>query len=143
MIYPKHIVYSLEALAYLASPPENKYIKAQDVASKLHIPRHFLGKVLTDLVKKRLVMSIKGPSGGFALAANSANISIYRILTKLGGLEKLEDSCVMGLSECTEESPCALHDLWTDFREKTISKTQKLTLEEFSQTFMNKLQSVK
>jgi Rrf2 family protein len=98
---------------------------------------------MTELVKKQFVVSSKGPSGGFKLAVTPESISLYRILAVLGGLSNLEDSCVMGLSQCTKEMPCALHDLWTDFREKTISKTQKLTLQEFSQTFTNKLQCVR
>lgn len=139
MIYPRHIVYSLEALAYMATQPANKYLKVHEIAAVLNIPRHFLGKVLTDLVKKRLVTSIKGPAGGFILAARPSSISIYRILAELGALTKLEDSCVMGFRDCTENTPCAFHNLWSEFKIGAISQTQKLTLEEFAATLFKKL----
>ncbi len=142
MIYHKQIVYSLEALGYLASRPNNKHVNVKELAEELHIPRHFLGKVLTELVKRELVTSTKGPSGGFRLAVNAESTSLYRILAVLGGLTKLESTCIMGTGACKANDPCALHELWLEFREKAVSKTQKLTLEEFSQTFTNKLPSV-
>ena len=143
MIYHRQIVYSLEALGYLASRTDNKQVNVKELAEELHIPRHFLGKVLTELVKRELVTSTKGPSGGFRLAVSAESISLYRILAVLGGLTKLESTCIMGMGDCTAHDPCVLHELWLEFREKAVSKTQKLTLEEFSQTFTNKLPSVK
>ncbi len=138
MIYPRQVVYSLEALGYLASLESNRTIKVKDLALNLNIPRHYLGKVLTELEKKRLVTSTKGPSGGFTLAVNPASITLYRILAALNGLEKLEDACVMGLGRCHSDRPCALHDIWAQFKNSTIVRTQKLTLEEFSSRLFKK-----
>ena len=132
MIYPRQVVYSLEALSYLASLETRQTVKVKDLAKNLDIPRHYLGKVLTELEKKRLVTSSKGPSGGFTLAVNPSSVTLYRILAALNGLEKLEDSCVMGLGRCNSDRPCVLHDLWTQFKDDTVLRTQKLTLEEFS-----------
>src|SRR5574341_1295456 len=139
MIYHRQVVYSLEALGYLASQPNDKYINVKELAEQLNIPRHFLGKVLTELVKRQMVVSIKGPSGGFKLAVGPDAITIYQILSKLGGLTKLEEACIMGLNHCTKNGHCALHPLWIDFKDKAISKTQKLTLKDFSQTFSMRL----
>ena len=138
MIYPRHVVYSLEALSYLASLETRRTVKAKDLAKNLNIPRHYLGKVLTELEKKRLVTSSKGPSGGFTLAVSPSSITLYRILAALNGFEKLEDSCAMGLHRCNSDRPCVLHDLWTQFKDETILRTQKLTLKEFSSGLFKK-----
>lgn len=138
MIYHRQIIYSLEALGYLAAQPNNEHVNVKELAEQLDIPRHFLGKVLTDLVKKELVSSTKGPSGGFKLAVTPESISLYRILAVLGGLTKLESSCIMEMGNCAGHDPCTWHELWLEFREKAVSKTQKLTLEEFSKTFCMK-----
>lgn len=138
MIYPRQVVYSLEALSYLASLETRPTVKVRNMAKNLDIPRHYLGKVLTELEKKRLVTSSKGPSGGFKLAVDPASVTLYRILATLNGLERLEDSCVMGLGHCNSDRPCVLHDLWTQFRDDTILRTQKLTLEEFSALLFKK-----
>ncbi|HEX2897491.1 MAG TPA: Rrf2 family transcriptional regulator [candidate division Zixibacteria bacterium] len=139
VIYQRHITYSLKALAYLAAKPVNTVINVKDMAEELDIPRHFLGKVLTDLVKKQLVVSAKGPTGGFKLAESSKNLSIYELLATLGGLSKLESSCIMGLDECVEEKPCALHESWIEFKKSAVLKTQRLTLGEFSQNLSDRI----
>lgn len=138
MIYPRQVVYSLEALSYLASLEIRRTVKVKDLAKNLDIPRHYLAKVLTELEKKRLVTSTKGPCGGFTLAVNPANITLYRILAALNGLEELEDSCVMCLDSCNSDRPCVLHNVWTQFKDDTILRIQKLTLEEFSSCLFKK-----
>ncbi len=138
MIYPRQVVYSLEALSYLASLETKRTVKVKDLAKNLDIPRHYLGKVLTELEKKRLVTSSKGPSGGFTLAVNPNSVTLYKILAALNGLEKLEDSCVMGLGRCHTDNPCVLHDLWSQFKDDTIRRTQDMTLGEFSEQLYHK-----
>lgn len=138
MIYPRQVVYSLEALSYLASLETKRTVKVKDLAKNLDIPRHYLGKVLTELEKKRLVTSSKGPSGGFTLAVTPNSVTLYKILAALNGLEKLEDSCVMGIGRCHTDNPCVLHDLWSQFKDDTIRRTQDMTLGEFSDRLYHK-----
>lgn len=134
MIYPQSVVYALESLAYISSLPQDSSIKAKELAKTLGIPEHFLGKILTVLAKKKLITSSKGPTGGFQLPVNVRNYSVYRILVMLDGLTALEENCVMGLKECTSESPCALHDLWLKFKNDAVARTQQLTLIDLSKT---------
>jgi len=141
MIYPRHIVYSLEALAYLACQEKGTYSKVHSMAVKLNIPRHYLGKILTELVKKGLVSSIKGPAGGFVLNGNVSNFALFDVLQSLGGIEKLQERCVMGFGDCSSETPCVFHDLWSEFKEGAISEIQKLTLEDFSQILRKRIMS--
>lgn len=139
MIYPRQLVYSLKALGFMATQPAGKSMKVKELASQLDIPKHYLGKILTELVKKRFVNSTKGPSGGFVLAVNPNNVSVYRVMAELGALGKLEDSCVMGLAECSPEVPCALHEIWIEFKDSAVSRSQKLSLKEYSETLVKKL----
>jgi Rrf2 family iron-sulfur cluster assembly transcriptional regulator len=132
MIYPQSVVYALEALAYLVSLPPDASAKAKEVSSALNIPEPFLGKVLTTLVKKKFISSSKGPSGGFRMNVDPAKVTLYRVLAALEGLSRLEDDCVMGLKECTAETPCALHDQWQTFKETAVHKAQHLPLSELS-----------
>ncbi|MBN4076575.1 Rrf2 family transcriptional regulator, partial [Gemmatimonas aurantiaca] len=114
-------------------------VKTRQIAETLEIPEHFLGKVMSQLVKKKLVSSAKGPSGGFALAVDPNKITLYRILATLDGLSVLEEDCVMGLNECSESTPCALHNYWVNFRAEAVQRAQKLTLTELADTIVRKL----
>ena len=139
MIYHRQTIYSLQALGFLAIQPTYKFVNVRELAHELKIPRHFLGKVLTDLVKKGLLLSIKGPSGGFRLAVDANSMSINEIMTIFGEQDRFENSCIMGQSRCNDNSPCPLHFLWQEFIERAISKTQVLTLAEYSQNMRNEL----
>ncbi len=139
MIYSQATTYSLEALAFLASAPKDATIKVRDLAKTLSIPEYFLGKLLSQLVKKRFVKSSKGPTGGFSLAVDPSKITLYRILAAIDSLTVLEEQCVMGLKKCTDETPCALHDSWVRFKKDAIKKSQELTLTELSKIIIAKL----
>lgn len=139
MIYSQSTLYAVEALGYMASLPEGQLVKVKELASVLEMPEHFLGKVLSQLVKKKFISSVKGPTGGFSLVVDPGNVTLYRILAALDSLQGLEDNCVMGLKKCSPEEPCALHDIWVNFREEAVGRAQKLTLSEFSKIVMAKL----
>jgi len=139
LIYSQSTVYAVEALGYIASLPQGEAVKAKDIATLLDIPEHFLGKVLSQLVKKKFINSTKGPTGGFTLLVNPDSITLYRILASLDALSNLEDECVMGLKECSNVHPCAFHTHWVQFREEAIVRAQKLTLAELSEIVMAKL----
>ena len=129
MIYPQSTTYALEALGYMAALEPGATVKTRELAETLNIPEHFLGKVMSQLVKKRLISSAKGPTGGFALAVDPSKVTLYRILAALDSLRALEEECVMGLSRCSDKAPCALHESWSKFRDSAVARAQKLTLD--------------
>lgn len=139
MIYSQPVIYALQALGYLASLPPTSSVKVKEMASTLDIPEHFLGKVLSHLVKRKFVSSAKGPTGGFSLEVDPSRVTLYRIMAALDALTTLEDKCVMGFKECTPSTPCAFHDNWTRFKDDTVEKAQRLTLVDLSRIVLAKL----
>jgi Rrf2 family iron-sulfur cluster assembly transcriptional regulator len=97
-----------------------------------------MGKVLTELVKKKFIASTKGPMGGFRLSVDPTRVTLYRVLAALGGLSRLEDDCVMGLETCSDDVPCALHDEWQAFKKTAVYKAQQLPLSELSEIVLTK-----
>lgn len=138
MIYSQSIVYALEALGYLAAFEPNRSMKVKEMAKSLDIPEHYLGKVLTELVRKKFVTSTKGPTGGFQISPSTRKMTIYRILASLDGLTALEDNCVMGLKKCSDDTPCVLHESWSAFKRDAIVKIQNLTLQGLSKIIIVK-----
>ncbi len=139
MLYPQSTAYVIEALGYLASLPPGSSIKVRELAVALNLPEQYLAKVLSQLVRKRFVTSVKGPTGGFSLAVDPKTVTLYRIMAATDSLTALEDECVMGLRHCTSEAPCAFHHDWLRFKEQVVLRAQKLTLAELSGIVMNKI----
>ncbi len=132
LIYPQSTVYALESLHYLAGLPKGTVVKSKEVAVKLNIPEHFLAKILTNLARKKMVSSTKGPSGGVTLSVNPQKTTLYKILESLDGLVKLKDECVMGLKNCSDHDKCVFHDSWGKFKNEILTKSKNLTLADLS-----------
>lgn len=116
LIFSRQCEYALQAVLYLALQPEEEMTSIKNLVKRLDIPYHFLGKILQDLTRKGLLRSMKGPTGGFALAMPARDITLFHIVEAIDGID-FTKSCVLGFSECSGKSPCAVHDTWSGLRE--------------------------
>ncbi len=78
--------YALHAVAYMAAQkhPE-KPVASHHIAQARGLPERFLLKVLKPLVSARVLLSLKGPHGGFRLARSPSDISMLQILEAVDG----------------------------------------------------------
>lgn len=139
MIYLQATSYAIEALAFLAGLDPGTPVKTRQLSEILRIPEQYLGKVMTQLVKKKYISSAKGPTGGFELIVDPEKVTLYRIMASLDSLSPLEEDCVMGLGQCSSDTPCAFHDRWVKFKEQVVNEAQKLNLEDLSKILLNKM----
>jgi Rrf2 family iron-sulfur cluster assembly transcriptional regulator len=116
IIFSRQCEYALQATSYLALQPQDVMISIKDLTRTLKIPYHFLGKILQKLVSKGLLKSLKGPTGGFALAIPANEITLFRIIEAIDGNSFLTN-CVMGFPECGGKNPCAVHEKWGNLRD--------------------------
>jgi Rrf2 family transcriptional regulator, iron-sulfur cluster assembly transcription factor len=116
IVFSRQCEYALQAVSYLALQPEGNMTSIKELSSKLKIPYHFLAKILQNLSNKKLLVSQKGPSGGFALALTPEKITLFHIVEAIDG-DDLTKRCVMGFSQCSGKSPCAVHSHWEKLRE--------------------------
>jgi Rrf2 family protein len=133
MIFSRQCDYALQAMLYLALRPGGEMTSIRDLASRLNIPYHFLGKTLQDLTRKGLLQSLKGPTGGFSLAIPSTEITLFQIVEAVDGIE-FTRSCVLGFRECSSENPCAVHESWTVLREGTVAMLKRRNIGELART---------
>ncbi len=119
MIYSRSAEYAIRAFVHLSQVPEGKYAMVKNIAREEGIPAHFLAKILQQLARKGLLRSSKGPTGGFHLRQNPAEVTLMDIVQALDGLADYE-KCASGLSECNDEMPCGMHDAWHALRSRII-----------------------
>jgi Rrf2 family protein len=105
--------YAIRAVIYLAlNNQDEKKIGLKEVSKTLDIPSPFLGKILQTLAKHKLLISTKGPNGGFALAKPANEITLLNIIEIIDGLD-LFDDCLIGLRTCSAhadaELQCPIH----------------------------------
>lgn len=83
-------------------------IRLEEIAQSLDIPRHFLAKILKRLAKEGILVSLKGPNGGFGTSVLTLQTPLLKMLELTGQSEKA-DSCMLLQGKCNEENPCPLH----------------------------------
>ena len=112
--------YAIRALIYLGKFSEDrKKIGIKKIAGDLGIPTPFLGKILQNLVKQKILSSTKGPNGGFGLGKPAEEISLYEIVKTIDG-EDFFMNCLISLEPCAihreKGKPCAVHDRFSEVR---------------------------
>lgn len=108
--------YGLQAMLYIAMhSSKDKNVELKVIAEEQNIPRHFLSKILQQLVKNDLLLSMKGPTGGFRLAQSSADTTLIDIVAAIDGLGVF-NKCGIGFKQCNDKSPCPIHDEYKKVR---------------------------
>lgn len=77
--------YGLKALAYMARLRPGQSVRAIEIASAENIPKKFLDAILGELRRENIVLSQKGPGGGYALARDASAITLGEIIRVLDG----------------------------------------------------------
>lgn len=116
-MFSKACEYSIKASIFLASrQEENRRARLPEIAAAINSPEAFTAKLLQILVKKKLLLSIKGPKGGFELAEGGDEITLYQVVEAIDG-PSLFESCALGLKKCSEVNPCPVHQKFKTVRQ--------------------------
>jgi Rrf2 family transcriptional regulator, iron-sulfur cluster assembly transcription factor len=127
MIYSRPCEYAIRALAFLAQSPSDCGTPGSAIAEGEGLPAPVLGKVLQDLVRRGLLVSRRGPGGGFRLARNPQLITLRDVVAAIDGLDQFLE-CAVGLERCSDEAPCPLHDSWKALRQQMLTYLEATTL---------------
>ena len=137
--------YAIRSILYLSlySDKTNK-IGVKKIADELETPQPFLGKLLQQLTKSKLVTSTKGPNGGFYLSEENQKNSIWDIVENIDGSHKF-NQCFLGLSKCEDKNPCPVHYIAAPFKNKILANFRDKTIAQFTSEIIdtNKVLSLK
>lgn len=74
----KETDYALIALYHIAS--KDDYIPLSDIISKTKMPQRFLARITAKLTRRKILISKEGRTGGYKLAKNLSQITLYEFL---------------------------------------------------------------
>jgi Rrf2 family transcriptional regulator, cysteine metabolism repressor len=123
--------YSLKALLMLADRyPSAQPLRVEEIAAVQGVPENYLRRLLIELKRGGLVLSQKGPNGGYMLARSPARITMADVVEIIEGgytpVECLEDGAN---SFCPRDGGCPMRDVWRDVRDSVVGILRNATLQ--------------
>ena len=143
MILSKSCEYGIRAMLYIAQKTQDgERVGIKEIAKGIDSPEAFMAKILQDLSRKGLVMSIKGPNGGFYIDSKTRKVTLADVVTAIDGND-LFTGCGLGLKACDERKPCPIHYQFKEIRVKLKSMLDSTYVEEFNDELQKKLMYLK
>ena len=103
--------YALRIMANLAVHYDgNTVIPTGTLASEEDVSPQFAAKILQKLAKAELIESTMGPAGGFKLAKDPSEVSLYDIIEAMQGPIAV-NKCSPGLCACPKQPTCPVADV--------------------------------
>jgi len=129
-MFSKACEYGIRALTVIATAgKENRKIGIKEVCKSAQTPESFTAKILQNLVKRRVLNSQKGPSGGFYISQNLEDITLYDIVEAIDG-KSIFSQCGLGLSACNAKKPCPMHYQFEVVRNELNAMCKNNTLQD-------------
>lgn len=133
--------YGIRAVIYLAvNAKDNVKIGIRKISEDLELPAPFLGKILQNLAKNKILDSTKGPNGGFQLAMKPEKISLFDIVKIIDGIEVFHE-CIIGMKVCnnpkTGDVNCPFYHRSHEIRTGLLTIFKEQTIGEFAEGIKN------
>ena len=124
--------YGIRAVVYIASQCNEKgKTGIKQISKDLELPTPFLAKILQQLAKHKILISLKGPHGGFSLLKDPKKITVLEIIRIIDG-EEVFTNCIMHNTSCTDliksKKHCHLHDDYAAKRTELLEMFRKRTV---------------
>src|ERR1700675_3197881 len=126
--FTKKLLFAIEAVLDIAYNGSAAPVRSAEITEREGIPRRYLEPVLQELVREKILVGIRGPSGGYRLARERRRISLGDIVRTVRQLENGDEP----ISDPAGSAPRhqVVRPLWLELQEETMRRLDALTLDE-------------
>ncbi|TDU39663.1 BadM/Rrf2 family transcriptional regulator [Gelidibacter sediminis] len=132
-MFSKACEYGLKASIYIAtSSYDDHRVSLKEIAKEIDSPEAFTAKILQDLVRHKIIKSVKGAYGGFEIPKKDiAATKLSQIVKAIDG-DSIYKGCGLGLHVCDEHLPCPVHDQFKSIRTQLKDMLESTNLEQLA-----------
>jgi len=124
-------LYALQAMMLLARRYNQGAIKIRDIAYEEELPEKFLELILLELKNARMVDSVRGAKGGYALRRPPADIHLSEIIRLIDGpLAPFADADQLRALIDKDRTHRALYQVFLDVRDAAANILENTTLDD-------------
>ena len=118
--------YAVTAMLDLALHCQTGPVSLSEISMRQGISQSYLEQLFAKLRVRKLVRSLRGPGGGYALARAAQDISVSQIIASVG--EEIDATRCNGVGNCQEGEICLTHELWSDLSIRMDEFLSSITL---------------
>jgi len=119
--------YAARAMIELALNYKDEPIQLNDIACSQSISVKYLEQIMAPLRAKGFVRTQKGSKGGYHLAINPKDITLYDIVESIEG-SMAPVSCVDDKNACKRSATCVTISVWKRLKDVVKTELQSKTL---------------
>ena len=94
----RKVEYALIALRHLQQGDHGKLCSSKSMSTEYGIPQELLAKILQKLAREGIVISVKGPKGGYKISKDPNSVNMTKFFEIMEG--------PMGIMDCYFDSNC-------------------------------------
>lgn len=137
-MFTKACEYGIRACIVVAQYSlEGKRISLKEIIQLVDSPGAFTAKILQKLAKNKIIFSIQGPQGGFEMSSENIKKTTLEDIVKAIDGDDVYTSCVLGLSHCSDKSPCPAHHKYKHIKSDFIDMIRNSTILEMVEDIQN------
>ena len=106
-------------------------LKAGALAHELGTTTGFVPQVVGPLVRAGWVRSVPGPTGGYTLAVDLAEVSVLQVIEAAEGPTH-SGRCVVEDRPCDSDRSCLVHDAWAGARHQLVRTLADTTMRDLA-----------
>lgn len=118
--------YAVTAMLDIAIHGDHKPVSVHDIAVRQAISSAYLEQIVGRLKRAGLLVSHRGPGGGYDLGGQPEQISMSTIVSAVG--EGVDATRCGGKADCQEGHMCLTHNLWVDLSAQIDDFLQSISL---------------
>ena len=125
--------YAVRAMIDLAQHGDEGTVTRDEIAERQAISPLYLSHILLKLGRSELVVSTKGPGGGYQLAHSPGDIRLGDIVRAVGEPLDLVACVDLGRNSCDRADTCAANRLWQRLSTVVQQTLDSVTLAEITE----------
>ena len=121
--------YALVIMTEIGKIEEDKCITVSSLSEKTNISEKYLERIVSKLLKAKLLLSFRGNNGGYKLSKAPNEISVFDILSATEGNVR-SVSCMEEGATCARFEKCLTVNVWAGLNKVINDYLKSVTLED-------------
>ncbi|CAN0596573.1 Fe-S cluster assembly transcriptional regulator IscR [Marinobacter sp. M-5] len=118
--------YAVTAMLDLALHGDHGPVSLADISARQEISLSYLEQLFSRLRRHQLVVSIRGPGGGYRLSRDAASVFVAEVVDAVS--ESLDTTRCANKGDCQNGEKCLTHHLWSDLSDQIHQFLSEISL---------------